>query len=247
MKYNFIGLDIDILDRQEALKICEDFLNKQMHKTLFFLNAHCYSVSQADSKYLQTLHNTDLLLNDGIGVKIGLKLLGINEKENMNGTDFIPQIIELAANMNKNVYLLGGKPQVAEKAAAEIKNRFPACNVVGFRDGYFSAEQNAEVIKDIIDKKTDVLVVGMGVPRQEIWIYENKEALSQLHLSIAGGAILDFLSGNAKRAPKLMRKLGLEWLHRLVRDPKRLWKRNFVSNVKFLFYVMRAKLSGKHP
>ena len=159
----------------------------------------------------------------------------------MNGTDFIPKLLTLARDLNKNVYLLGGEEGVAEKAKQNLEWKIPGIKVVGTRNGYFDFDDDNEIVKDIVNKNTDLLIVGMGVPRQELWLTKNKEKLDGVKISVAGGAILDFISENVKRAPKWMRKSGTEWVFRLVQEPVRLFKRYFIGIPKFFYYLAKAK------
>lgn len=240
MKTKFTDIDINLINKKEAMNICKDYFDGSDINTIYFLNAHCYNISRKNEKYKKALNEANLLLNDGIGVKIGLAINGIREKENMNGTDLIPEIIGLASENNKNIYLLGGKPGVAKKAKENILKRYRRCKIVGTNNGYF--ESNDEIIRDIVNKKTDILIVGMGVPIQELWIDENKERLKNVQIVIAGGAILDFLSENIKRAPVFVRKCKMEWAYRLIKEPKRLFKRYIIGNFQFIYYMLKTKI-----
>lgn len=245
MKCNLLGINIDILNKIELLNKCSNYFNTSKINTIYFFNSHCYNISRKNPRYLDSINNANLLLNDGIGIKIALKMFGINEKENMNGTDLIPQIIELAYSLNKNIYLLGGKPGIVEKVEKKLNEKYLGCNIVGKHNGYFKKEETNEIIRDILNSKTDLLIVGMGVPYQELWIENNKVALSKIKIVIAGGAILDFLSGDVRRAPKILRKLNLEWTYRLLLEPKRLWKRYLIGNIKFLISIITNKYKLK--
>lgn len=243
MKVKFTNVDINLINKKEAMDICRGYFNSSNVNTIYFLNAHCYNVSRKNEKYKIALNNASLLLNDGIGVKLGLAINGLREKENMNGTDLIPEIVKLATDNGKKLYLLGGKPGIAKLAKKNLLERYAGCEIVGVNDGYFT--DSNEIVNDIINKKADILIVGMGVPLQEVWIDENKEKLKGVQLIIAGGAILDFISGNVKRAPICIRKLKLEWIYRLIQEPKRLFKRYIIGNFKFLYYIFKFKIYGE--
>lgn len=240
MKTRFIDIDINLIHRKDVLNKCKEYLNGNRVRTIYFLNAHCYNVSQKNKEYKDVINRSNLLLNDGIGVKIGLAMNRLREKENLNGTDLIPEIIELANKTNKNIFLLGGKPGVAEKAAVNLMKKYDECNIVGFNDGYFYDDE--KIINDIVSKKTDILIVGMGVPIQELWIDKNKDKLKGVKIAIAGGAILDFMSENIRRAPKIVRKFKLEWVYRLINEPKRLFRRYLIGNFEFLYYMLKGKI-----
>ncbi|WP_294404614.1 WecB/TagA/CpsF family glycosyltransferase [uncultured Clostridium sp.] len=241
MKENFLEICVDLMYEKEAIDCIKEYFCSSKIHTIYFLNAHCFNICQKNTQYRKALNNASLLLIDGIGIKLGMKICKMPEPQNMNGTDFIPKVIDLANNLNKKIYLLGAKYGVVDKAEEIIKQRYPGCKIVGKRHGYFSDKDDGEIIDDIIKKETDLLIVGMGVPKQELWIERNKKKLESVQVVIAGGAILDFISGNVKRAPKFMRQLNLEWLYRLYKEPIRLFKRYMIGNLLFFYYVRLRK------
>ncbi len=240
-KTKFYNIDIDVLNQDETLTRCRDFINSSSNHLLFFVNAHCFNIAQKNTSYLKVLNTCDLLLNDGVGIKMGAKLAGIKLKENMNGTDFVPKLLEFASKFKQNVFFLGGKEGIALAAKQNTKLKLPDISIVGFRNGYFNFDADSEVITDILNKKTDILIVGMGVPRQELWLTKNKEKLTGVKISVAGGAVLDFISGNVSRAPLWMRKIGLEWLFRLIHEPMRLFKRYIIGIPQYYYYLFKLK------
>jgi N-acetylglucosaminyldiphosphoundecaprenol N-acetyl-beta-D-mannosaminyltransferase len=240
-KTRYYNIDMDLLDTPETLTRCLEYLESDSNHIVFFMNAHCFNIAQKNSKYRDSLNRSDILLNDGIGIKLGANKIGIHIKENMNGTDFIPKLLEFARDHNKNVYLLGGSDGIATLAAQKMQQKIKGISIVGSRHGYFEFDNDEEVIDDIIQKKTEILIAGMGVPRQELWLTKNKEKLKGVKISVAGGAILDFLSENVARAPGWMQKTGLEWVFRLLQEPRRLFKRYFVGIPLFHYYIFKLK------
>lgn len=237
------NIEVNVLHSNEAIAAMTDKLMAYEKANVFFLNDHCYNLAQKDREYLNLLNNSEFLLNDGIGIEIGAKMFGFSFKENLNGTDFIPALFnELKSHKDRqyNVYLLGAKPGVATAALHELQDKFPHLNFVGEQHGYFDPCKADEIIADINGKQTDILLVGLGMPIQEKWIAENREKLN-CSLAFAVGAFLDFSSGNVTRAPSLFRKLRLEWLYRMLKEPRRLWKRNLVGHVEFFYYVLKNR------
>lgn len=240
-KIDFYNLKINNFNTDETLSICQEFFRNEQNNLIFFVNAHCFNMAQNNAGYKNALNNVDLLLNDGIGIKLGAKMAGINIRENMNGTDFIPKLISLARKMEQNIYLLGGEEGIAQKAAETLKSKLDGLSIVGTRNGFFEFDDDGEVVDDIVSKNTDLLVVGMGVPRQELWLTKNKDKLKGVKISVAGGAVLDFISGKVERAPRWMQKTGIEWIFRLVQEPKRLFKRYFVGIPVFFLNILKLK------
>ncbi len=239
----YYNIPVDILDTPETIAKCSDYCNSNDNHLIFFINAHCFNIAQQHPGYKNALEKANLVLNDGIGIKLGALIAGIHIKENMNGTDLIPKIIEWGAKNHKNLYLLGGEENIASIAKKNLEDRIHGLNIAGIRNGFFDFNNDREIIDDIISKKTDILIVGMGVPRQELWLVKNKDKLHGVQISVAGGAILDFLAQKVKRAPVWMQKAGIEWVFRLMQEPLRLFKRYFIGIPVFFFNIFKIKLS----
>ena len=239
-KKDIFGISINVLKYEDVLNFYLDSLrNAETPKTIYFLNAHCYNIAQKNKQYKDSLNQADLLLNDGIGVKIASKLAGINFQSNMNGTDLIPFLLEETAKLPFKVYLIGAKEGYAEDAKSRLLSEHQDLNIIGCNSGYFKDRADEErVIAEINRLETDVLVVGMGVPIQELWIHENKSKLSKVKIILAGGAIIDRLSGRLKRAPRWVRAIEMEWLYRLIQEPKRLAKRYLIGNFVFCYSIL---------
>ncbi|UTC10991.1 hypothetical protein A4W79_07135 [Latilactobacillus curvatus] len=216
-------------------RIIED-LNGDNKIIVNFINAHCFNMYYKDSKYAEAINKSTYNLNDGIGMELGGKILGIHFKENLNGTDFMPRFLNsLEKSPNKRVFLLGGKESSVLNAKKELKSQFPELNIVGIHNGYF--RDSGQIIKQINKAHVDCLIVGMGVPLQEKWVFENKEFLN-VKAIFSVGAYLDFTAMTIKRAPRIIRRLRLEWLFRLCLEPKRMWKRYIIGNLQFFFNVL---------
>lgn len=245
MKHSFFNIRLDVLSRAEALEQCRKYLTGARCHTVCFLNAHCFNIAQRDADYAEVINQADLLLNDGIGVKLASRLAGIKVQDNLNGTDLIPEILRQAAAQDAPVFLLGGKDGIAEDAAANIRSRLPGLRVVGTRSGFFTAEEEPEVAEAITRSGARLLILGMGVPRQELWAARNTERLGAVRLVVSGGAILDFLSGTIPRAPAWMRRLNLEWLFRLCLEPGRMWRRYILGSFVLLGHIVRLSFSAR--
>jgi len=245
MKKTFFNVQIHAFTREDVFNKCDTFLQNKRPHTLYFLNAHCFNIAQKNPHYYKALEEADLLLNDGIGLKIASYFSKVRFKENLNGTDLIPQILTFAAQKGKSIYFLGSKPGIAEKAAQVAREKTKQLKIAGFSSGYFNKSDEPKIIESINTSGADILVLGMGVPRQELWAHENKKQFTNVKLIIAGGAILDFISGEVSRAPKWMRKAGMEWIYRLLLEPKRMWKRYVAGNFIFFYHVLALALKQR--
>ena len=195
-----LGVKIKVLPTRTALEEIKELLAKGGAHCLFFVNAHTLNLAYEDVGYRVALNSADLVLNDGIGVEIAARLFGVRFPENLAGTDFIPRLCALARDLNLSLYLLGSRPGVAEMAAAKLQAALPGLDVVGAHHGYFSKEEEDEVIRAIQEASPDILLVGFGNPLQEQWIALHQEVL-RVPLSVGVGAFIDFAAGRVRRAP----------------------------------------------
>ena len=241
MKTRFFNIDLDIITGSDVLGMCRKYFHSGKIRTVYFLNAHCFNIAKKNKKYLEAINRSDLLLNDGIGVRLASILNGVSLLENLNGTDLIPRIIGLAEEEGVKVFLLGGKEHVPPKAAGKLAESYPGLIISGYRSGYFTKNEEMEVVNQINRSGAGLLILGMGVPKQELWADENKSLLKHVRLIVAGGAILDFISGEISRAPLWIRKINMEWAYRLCLEPKRMWKRYITGNFLFLYHILRIR------
>lgn len=237
------NIKVNVLSSKEAITDIKEKLEKKIMSDIYFLNDHGYNIAQKDETYRDILNHADLLLNDGIGIEMGAKLFSFSFKENLNGTDFIPALFQ-SLNEEKDkqyrVFLLGAKPGVAQKAQERLQQKYKNLLFVGNQDGYFPKESTGDIIDQINNRKTDILLVGFGMPLQEQWINEYRSKL-ECTVTMAVGAFIDFSSGEVQRAPKIFRDLRLEWLYRMGKEPKRLWKRNVVGHVAFFNSIYKQR------
>jgi exopolysaccharide biosynthesis WecB/TagA/CpsF family protein len=238
-----LGISVLAIGWDDAIALLARLVAERRFTKISFLNAHNANIACSDPVFAEALDDF-LVLPDGIGVDLAAKLLyGAPFPDNLNGTDFVPAFLQ-ASSKPLTVALLGATRVNAEAAAAKLAALAAQHAFVVIHDGYFSAAEEPGIVDRIAKLRPDVLLVAMGVPRQELWIARNIDA-RHCTLPIAVGALLDFLSGTVPRAPLLMRQLRLEWLFRLIVEPGRLWRRYIVGNPLFLMRVLRQKLSRK--
>lgn len=207
-------------------------------RTAFFVNAHCVNVASKDPVYRWALAKADRLLPDGVGMRIAACVGGERIVENLNGTDLFPPLVRDAAARGRSIFFFGAEPGVAEVAAGKAAELAPGLRVAGCRDGYFSPAEEDGIVATINRSGADIVLVALGVPRQEIWIARNRHRLAA-GLVMGVGAQFDFWSGRVRRAPKVVRRLSCEWLWRLGLEPRRLGRRYLVGNPAFLARVAR--------
>ncbi|AEJ01061.1 glycosyl transferase, WecB/TagA/CpsF family [Nitrosomonas sp. Is79A3] len=211
---------------------------------VYFVNAHCINVAATDIKYLSVLQDGALLYADGSGMRMASKLAGFSLKDNVNGTDLFPLICRDAANSGIKLALLGARPGIAQRCADNMRNQFPDLKFVWIHDGYFSLDDEMNMIKTINDSSAQILFVAMGVPKQELWIARNADKL-HVPVMLGVGALLDFYSGTIPRAPQRVRQLGLEWLFRFILEPRRMFSRYIVGNPVFIIRALWWRFRGR--
>lgn len=231
--FTTLGVTITNTSMEEALTWCVETARSRPASMLAFVNAACFNEKVENPAYAAALDLAERVLPDGIGAKLGARFKGVSLVANVNGTDMFPRLCERAAQAGLGLFLLGARPGIAEAVAREMTGRFPTLRITGTQHGYFAAGEEARVIERINASSTDILLVAFGVPRQEIWLAENRRRLD-VGLVQGVGGLFDFYSGYIPRAPIWLREIGLEWAWRLAQEPSRMWRRYVVGNPKFL-------------
>lgn len=238
---NLFDLEIANMTMAGAIGDIKGAVTDGRGKSVFFVNPDCLNKIFRDREYFQVLQAGDLVLPDGIGLTVAGNMLQTPLKENVNGTDMLPFLCEMAARENFSLFLLGGRPGVAADMAGKLAEQFKV-KIAGTENGYFDREKEKDhIIETINQTGAEILLVAFGAPLQEKWISENRSALNAKVMMGVGG-LFDFYSGNTRRAPRWLREIGLEWLYRMLQEPGRMWKRYVIGNPLFLYRVMRWKV-----
>lgn len=242
-KVNILGVNIDKLTIDEACEKIYGFLNEDKLHYVFTPNSEMIMQAYRDENLKNILNSADILTADGIGVVYASKILKEPINERAAGFDVACRLLEKLNDGKNSLYLFGSKPSVAQMAAKNITQRYPDIVIAGCQNGYFDDAKEKEIIGDINEKKPDVVFVCLGVPKQEMWIYKNKDKLNAKVLMGLGGS-LDVFAGEVKRAPEIYQKLNIEWLYRLAKEPKRIGR--MMDLPKFAFTVItKGKKKGK--
>ncbi|MDI3518443.1 MULTISPECIES: WecB/TagA/CpsF family glycosyltransferase [Caldanaerobacter] len=240
-KLYIFGVPIHRVTMNEAVEILKGYLKEDRIHIVATPNAEIIMMAQKDEEYKKILNETNLNVPDGSGVVFASKVFNKPLKERVAGFDLMMEFVKWASHKDVSIYLLGAKPEVVEKAQSNLKNLYPSLKIVGFHHGYFNEKEEENIIEDINKRAAQVLFVALGAPKQEKWIYKNKEKL-KVKIAMGVGGSFDVIAGKAKRAPEIYRKLGLEWLYRLIQEP---WRYKRMSALpKFAFKVLLARLKG---
>lgn len=234
---NLLGIKIDNLSLDEALEKIERFLcdNKQHYVVLPY--ADFLVEAQKDEEFRKILNEADLSLSDGVGPVLASRIMGQEAlKGRVMGVDLVQALFK-GLGAKYSVFLFGAKEGVAREATDRIKIKYPAANIVGTINGYIGDE---EAIGAINNSNADILLVALGMPKQEKWIYNNLKRLPNIKLAIGVGGAFNFISGRVRRAPRGVQKMGLEWFWRLFVQPSQ-WRKTWRSVILFSWLVLKEK------
>lgn len=245
---NILGYFISTMSKNQCINEILNWIeNGSKGKYFVCANPHSLEVAKTDQIFAEAIKNADLIVPDGIGIVMASRILGGAIRDRVTGSDIF---WELSNRLNEkngfSFFFLGSTEEDLVKIKDRMNQVFPNIKVAGiysppFRRE-FSEEENSVMREAINRVEPDVLWIGMTAPKQEKWIYKNK---SQLNVKFIGaiGAAFDFFTGHKKRSPIFFQRIGFEWLPRFLQEPRRLWRRNLVSNPRFLFRVIHYKLN----
>lgn len=240
MRVNILGVGFDNMTMDEALAEGLRLMDTEGAHYVVTPNPEIVEVCREDPEALEAVQHASLVIADGIGVIYGAKILGKPLKEKLPGIEFAQRLMEKMAENGKTLFLLGAKPGVAQEAARRLQEKYTGLKIVGTHDGYF--QEDDEVVGAIRESGADVVFVCLGAPKQEKWMLKNGEATGA-HLLLGLGGCLDVFSGTVQRAPKIYQKLGLEWFHRLIKNPGRAGR--MMKLPLFLIHVIGERGKAK--
>ena len=248
-RMKFMNTEIDNLTMNETLNAIDDLIKKNQNAYVVTLNVDHIVQLERDSELRAVYDNASLILTDGKPLLWIAKLYKAPIKEKISGSDLFPKVCELATKKGYTMFFLGAAEGVAAKAAENLERKYKGLNVVGTYSPPFGFEKDEKEMNKIVEmiqkSKPQILIVGLGCPKQEKFIYHYCEKLG-VPISFGLGASLDFEAGNIKRAPRWMANHGLEWLFRITQDPKRMAKRYLIDDRKILGLAIKyCKTSNK--
>ncbi len=239
-----LGVRVDRVDLAGLLSFLRDAAGSDASVSVYYLNPHIWNLARDDPALRAALDAADVVWCDGVGILVGARILGERLPTRMTVPDFIDEVCRQCVVDGRRLYFLGSEEGVALRAADILQRRNPGLKVVGSHHGYLRVpEEEARVVEEVRRLAPDLLLVGMGSPRQELWIGKNLQRLN-VRVGWAVGALFDHVAGTVPRAPRWASKHGFEWLHRLMVEPRRLWRRYMVGNARFLVAVLAARVAG---
>lgn len=239
VEQRWIGrVPIRVIQREQALQAILNDIMSRRPSFITFANAHTVNLAQGDDEFAAALAGA-MVLNDGVGVDWASRLLyGTPFPSNLAGTDFVPALLESSPS-GLRLFLLGSGPGIAEQAAEKLARLGPGHVIAGTHDGFFPEAKESEIHDAIKAANPDLILVGMGQPRQELWAWRNFAQFGATTMCV--GALFEFVAETVPRAPPWMRSARIEWVHRLLQEPGRLWRRYLIGNVAFMARVLRDR------
>lgn len=237
-----LGLPVSRVSMDDTLEMIDGFIARRSPpRHLVTADASMVVIARGDPELKAIIDGADLVTPDGAGILWASRLLGTPLTHKVSGVDLVGHLCRLSAERGWKVFFLGAAPGVADEAATNLRKRYPGAQIIGARDGFFSPEQEPDVVRQIQDAAPDVLLVAFGIPRQEKWIARHKAVLN-VPVSIGIGGSFDVYSGRVKRAPLWMQRRGLEWLHRLLANPRKI--RKVMTLPRFALLALRQRFRG---
>jgi len=230
-----LDINVNTVDYNQAIMVFKDFLKSDELKFIVTPNSEIVMNATKDEELRTLINSADLVIPDGIGLVYASKILKQPLKERVTGIDFLNGALKELNNQGKSIFLLGSKEGTALKASEEMKRKYPNLKIAGTHNGFFSENDEDKIIELINKTNADLLCVALGSPKQEKLIYKYKEKLNA-KVAIGVGGSLDVWAGELKRAPMIFQKLGVEWLYRLIQEPKRYKRMGAIP--KFMIKVI---------
>ena len=241
-KTNILNTHIHNVTMQETIEIVDRAITKGEHLHHVVVNAGKIVSMQKDLQLRKSVNESDLINADGQAVVWASKILGTPLRERVAGIDLMIRLVELAHKKKYKIFFFGAKEEVVKSVVNKYTDQYESNIIAGYRNGYFTKEDEQDIAIEISNSGANILFVAISSPTKENFLYENKELLNKVNFIMGVGGSFDVVSGQIKRAPLWMQKIGLEWFYRLTQEPRRMWKRYLIGNVKFITLVINWKL-----
>lgn len=236
-RIHLFGCDIDNLTVSEAVDRVESFIQQGGSHCYFALNVHKVVAFRSSPELCQIANRSELVTADGQPIVWVSKWLGKPIKQRLTGADLMGHLIQMAAEKQYRVYLLGGRPEVLQCAVNSYHVRFPRLQIAGYRHGYWADDEENDIVAAIRDARPDMLFLGMSSPHKELFMDRRLNEL-QVPFTMGVGGTLDIIAGVTRRAPVWIQRIGFEWLWRVMQEPRRMFKRYLFDGIRFFYIVI---------
>jgi N-acetylglucosaminyldiphosphoundecaprenol N-acetyl-beta-D-mannosaminyltransferase len=248
-RVDFLGVPIDLLSPDHTVAVALGAMVTRRHVRHVALNVAKFVAMRTNNELRQDVLSSDIVGIDGMGIVLGLRLLGLRHVERVSGVDLMFRLLQECATAGRRPYILGARQDVLAQAAARACGRYPGLTFAGLRNGYFTPQDEAEIVATIAASGADCLFIALPTPAKERFLHRYAGTLGVPFVMGVGGSV-DILAGHIGRAPAWMQASGLEWLHRLLQEPRRMIWRYTSTNTRFLAILVSAVLRralGQNP
>lgn len=246
MKVDFLNIPLDALTMNETVNKIQHGIEAGKKINHVVINAAKVVMMQQDHELHKSVVSADIINADGQAIVWAARFLGINVPERVAGADLMPALVDLCARKKYKCFFLGARQEVLEKVVHIYREKFGSNIIAGFRNGYFTHDEEASIAREIAHSGAQMLFVGISSPKKENFLFENREVLKKVNFTMGVGGTFDVIAGLTTRAPLWMQRYGLEWLYRLIQEPSRLWQRYLIGNTKFILLVLNEKFRNKY-
>ena len=243
-RYKILNTYVNAISMDETIAEVEKIIANRKPTQHVVINALKVNLMREDQELRKIVNSCPLINADGASIVWAAKKLGVPLIERVAGIDLFENLVKVAAEKWYKIYLFGAKEEVVKKVKQIFEIKYPLLQIVGYRNGYFTDEDEAEIVKDMADSGADMMFVAFSSPKKEYWV---NKYLNQLNIPfvMGVGGSFDVVAGVTDRAPKWMQDHGLEWFYRFIQEPRRLWNRYMVGNLKFITYTYQCKKALK--
>jgi len=244
-KVNLFNVDVDALTMDESVLLIDQAIESKNQIVHNCINANKVVLMEHDKFLQKSLQEADIISADGQAVVWASQILGKPLPERVPGIDLMENLMQLASNKGYRAFLFGAKEQIVKKVSSHYNELFNTDIIVGYRNGYYRPEEEISIIDQINNSRAKMLFVAIPSPQKELFINKYKEALPNVLLLMGVGGSFDVISGFTTRAPRWMQDNGLEWLYRLIQEPRKMWRRYLIGNLSYIRIIIKAYFSKK--
>ena len=245
MRIKFLNIPIDAITMKDTINLVEKTIvaKKQIHHTV--VNASKIILMQKDAELEKSVIEADIINADGQAVVWAANLLGLNLPERVSGIDLMESLVEMSYYKRYKCYFLGARENIVQKLVAIYIEKYSEDIIAGFRNGYFNEQEESDIARKISESGANILFVAITSPKKEIFLNKYKDQLKNVNFIMGVGGSFDVIAGKTSRAPFWMQRIGLEWFYRFLQEPRRLWKRYLLGNIKFIWLVIKEYFNSK--
>lgn len=241
MKINFLGIPVDAITMSETVSLVEETISQNKKINHVVINAGKVVAMQKDKKLFESVVSCDVINADGQSIIWAARFLGKKLPERVAGVDLMLQLVHLAYEKSYKCFFFGAKEEVVKKVVTIYTEKYGSRLIAGYRNGYFTKDEEPEVARQIADSGAQLLFVAITSPRKENFLYEYRDVLSNVNFTMGVGGTFDVITGFTKRAPVWIQSIGLEWFYRLIQEPRRMWYRYLIGNSKFIWTILKER------